>query len=380
MFKEILLPDHIKVKSNKKIHNWYPGKRECTSERILLNPYIGCEIGCFFCYAQSYPGNFQRAKKEKVIFVYENFVENLKNQIEKLNIAFCGYLSPVTDPFQTLENIYHLSEKTIELFIEKNLPIEFITKSVIPDSVIEKIKYQQHSFGQVSILTPFEEKRKMLMKKGADTKKLFKNIENLAKNGIFSVCRIDPIIPFITDNEKELQILIKIAVESGAKHIVASIMDIPQSLKIDILNYIGKNFGKEIERKIEQLYKEKIGTWLHADIKYRKRIFAFLKDVCNKYEISFALCMEYEKKNGKIIGLNKEFMSSENCEGINIPVYFRNGNKFYPFTCNGNCLNCKKAECGITDLAQGDRDSNFKGWDYYDYLRWNKIYKEKGLL
>ncbi|MCM8833114.1 MAG: radical SAM protein, partial [Candidatus Omnitrophica bacterium] len=217
---------HIKIKSGKKIHNWYPGKRECTSERILLNPYIGCEVGCFFCYALSYPGNFQKARKEKVIFVYENFVENLKEQIEKINLAFCGYLSPITEPFQSLEKIYHLSEKTIELLIEKNIPVEFITKEKVPDSVVEKIKTNQHSFGQVSILTPYEEVRKKLMKKGATTSQLFKNIEKLSKSGIHCVCRIDPIIPFITDNKKDLILLIKRAVDSGVNHIVASVMDI----------------------------------------------------------------------------------------------------------------------------------------------------------
>ena len=375
-----MVPKHIKVRSNKKIHNWYPGKRECTSERILLNPYIGCDVGCFFCYALSYPGNFQKFRKDRTIFVYENFVENIKNQIDKLNVAFCGYLSPVTEPFQTLENIYHLSEKTIELFIENNLPIEFITKSIIPDSVIEKIKTQKHSFGQVSILTPYEEKKKRLMNKGADTKNLFKNIEKLSKNGVFSVCRIDPVIPFITDDEKEIQILVKMAVESGAKHIVASVMDIPQRIKNDVLNYIKKTFGDEIRRKIEELYKEKIGSWLHADIGYRRRVFGFLREICDRYNISFSLCMEYEIKNGKIIGLNNEFMSSLNCEGIDIPIYFRKNKRFLPYDCNGNCLKCKEAKCGIYELAQGNKYGDYDGWDYYDYLRWNKIFKEGVLL
>ena len=375
-----MVPKHIKLKSNKKIHNWYPGKRECTSERILLNPYIGCDVGCFFCYALSYPGNFQKFRKDGIIFVYENFVENVKNQIDRLNVAFCGYLSPVTEPFQTLENIYHLSEKIIKLFAENNIPVEFITKSIIPDSVIEKIKYQKHSFGQVSILTPFEEKRKLLMKKGTNTKNLFKNIEKLSKNNIFSVCRIDPIIPFITDSEKEIQILVKMAVESGAKHIIASIMDIPQSIKREILNYIKKTFGVEFEKKIEELYKEKIGNWLHADIKYRKRVFGFLREICDKNNVTFSLCMEYEIENGKIIGLNKEFMSSSNCEGIDIPIYFRKNNRFLPFDCNGNCLKCKEAKCGIYELAQGNKEKDYLGWDYYDYLRWNKIIEREVLL
>lgn len=376
----MFLKNYVEVKSNKKIHNWYPGKRECTSERILLNPYIGCEVGCFFCYALSYPGRFQKARKENLIFVYENFFENVKSQIDKINVAFCGYLSPVTEPFQEVEKIYHISERIIELFVDMNIPVEFITKEVIPDSVIEKIKNQKHSFGQVSILTIDEELRKKLMKKGAKTDELFKNIEKLAKNGIFSVCRIDPIIPYITDDKEKLKNLIKIAVDKGARHIIASVMDIPGRIKNDVFAHIKENFGELTLREIVKLYNEKIGTWYNADINYRRNIFGFLREICDKYNVSFALCMEYEIKNGKITGLNREFMTSRNCEGIDIPVYFRKNKTFYPFICKGNCLNCKENKCGIVELSQGNKDENFSGWDYYDYLRWSKIINKEALL
>ncbi|MCD6407576.1 hypothetical protein J7L87_00820, partial [bacterium] len=287
-------PPHILVNSSKKIHGWYPGKRECTSERILLNPYIGCDVECFFCYALSYPGRFQSFRKERVIFVYENFVENLKTQIEKLNVAFCGYLSPVSEPFQTLEKIYHLSTKTIELFVSLNIPIEFITKEVIPDEVVELIEGKKHCFGQISILTSEEKLREKLMKKGASTEDLFRNIEKLAKRGIFTVCRIDPVIPFITDNKENLKMIIKKAVDSGASHIIASVMDIPSTIYDDVLGEIRKRFGKSVENKIRKLYVEKIGSWYNAKIDYRRDIFSFLRNVCDKENVSFALCMEYE--------------------------------------------------------------------------------------
>ena len=84
--------------------------------------------------------------------------------------------------------------------------------------------------------------------------------------------------------------------------------------------------------------------------------------------------MEFERKDREICGLNREFMSSINCEGINIPVYKRKGEKFYPAaSCNGNCLNCKKPLCGIDELALGKvKNNNYKGFTYYDYLKWSR--------
>ncbi|MBC7188792.1 hypothetical protein H5U35_01050, partial [Candidatus Aerophobetes bacterium] len=59
-FKVIEKPyPHILLDTKKQLHGWWPGKRECTGERMLINPYNGCQINCFFCYAHAFPGNFQ---------------------------------------------------------------------------------------------------------------------------------------------------------------------------------------------------------------------------------------------------------------------------------------------------------------------------------
>ncbi|HOV21250.1 MAG TPA: radical SAM protein [bacterium] len=372
--------EYIEVVSDKKIHGWWKGKRECSSERVLLNPYVGCEIGCFFCYTCGYPGKFQLSKKESKVFVYINFVDNLKKQIEKLNYISTCYLSPVSDPFQPAEKIFKITEKTIEFLISKNIPVNITTKETIPENIIEMIKGHPHCYGQVSILTIDENLRKKLMEKGAETDKLFENIRNLSKNNIFSICRIDPIIPFINDSQDTLEEIIKRSKDCGAKHIIASIIDINISKKEEIFTEIEKKFGRSIKRKLEELYIEKIGSSLHSKIDYRKNVFSLLRNLCDKYNLTFALCMEFEKKDGKIYGLNKEFGSSVNCEGINIPIYKRDGEKFSPACdCNGNCISCNFPSCGIEEIAQGKvKNNNYKGFDFYDYLRWSK--KQKGLF
>jgi hypothetical protein len=82
--------------------------------------------------------------------------------------------------------------------------------------------------------------------------------------------------------------------------------------------------------------------------------------------------MEYQLKEGEIVGLNQEFMSSRNCEGINIPIYGRKEEKFYPVSnCSGECLNCSDPECGIEDLAMS-KDGSRKDWYLKDYRRWSE--------
>ena len=369
---------HILVPTKKELHGWWPGKRECTAERLLINPYNGCGIGCFFCYTLSFPGYFQLFREKGIITVAKDFDQVIAQQLDSIDVASCGYLSPVTDPFQPLDEYYQLSQRIIQVFIKRNIPIEFITKAKIPPDIIEIMKNQKHSFGQVSILTPREDLRKMLVPGGAETNDLFENIKRLSENGVFSVCRIDPIFPYITDKTKDLKEIIEKAKDSGCTHIVASCFDIPFKIFDNIIENIDKKFGVRVKWDYRKLYKERIDNYLHADIDYRKKIFDKLRNICERKNLTFALCMEYEMTDGKPRGLNAEFMSSINCEGIDIPVYIRKNDKFYPATdCKGNCLSCTTARCGITDLAMGKEGSKIS-WKLKDYRRWSK--KETGLF
>ena len=363
---------HVVVPTKKELHGWWPGKRECTSERMLINPYNGCGMGCFFCYSLAFPGYFQTFRKENVIIVAKDFDKTVSNQLDSINVASCGYLSPVTDPFQPVNGLYHLSEKIIKVFVERNIPIEFITKAEIPEEAIELIKRQKHSFGQVSFLTIDEHLRKILVPRGALNNVLFKNLERMAKKTIYAVCRIDPIFPYLTDKKNDLQQLIKRAKDSGAKHIIASILDIPLKIHREVLDKINTYFGSGTEFDYRKLYVENIGGYMNAKIDYRRKVFDALRNISENLDVTFALCMEYELVDGKPRGLNREFTSSRNCEGIDIPVYRREKKKFIPAAdCQGDCLNCVEAKCGITDLAMKTKGSK-KDWRLKDYRRWSR--------
>jgi len=376
-FEVIVEPQpHILVPTKKELHGWWPGKRECTAERLLINPYNGCGVGCFFCYALSFPGYFQLFREKGIITVAKDFDKVVTEQLDSIDVASCGYLSPVTEPFQPLEKKYKLSEKIIRVFVERNIPIEFITKQKIPPHIVEIIKKQPHSFGQVSILTLREEVRQRLVPYGATTDELFENIKLLSKDGIFSVCRIDPVFPYITDNAKEFEEIIQRAKDAGCTHIVASCLDIPLKIWSGVLDSIDKKFGTSVKWNYIKLYKENITGYMHADVDYRKTIFDRLRNICERKNLTFALCMEYELVDGDVQGLNREFMSSTNCEGIDIPIYRRKGNVFYPAAnCKGNCLNCSQPRCGIPDLAMGRNRKNVS-WRLKDYRRWSKNLKK----
>ncbi|MHC1581433.1 MAG: SPL family radical SAM protein [Candidatus Syntropharchaeia archaeon] len=369
---------HVLVDSDKELHGWWNGiepygNRECTSEKLLINPYNGCTHNCLFCYSHALGGYFRLFREKGILTVFKDFDKKVARQLDGLRIVSCGYLSPITDPFQPINDRYHLSERIIEEFVERNIPVQVTTKGRISDTALRLLKKQEHSFGEVSILTPDEDKRQKLMDGSASTDELLRNLERLANQDKFAVCRIDPIIPYVTDKEGELEELVREVVDAGAKHIVASCMDIPKATKIDIFKKLEKSFG--IPRKeFERLYTEEISGRLHANIRYRRKLFSRVREICDRNKITMSLCMEFELLGSKKVrGLNREFMSSNNCEGVDVPIYVRKGNskRFEPVrSCDGNCLRCyfsvKDPVCGIPDLKKAG------AWKLRDYRRWSK--------
>ncbi|MFC1683499.1 radical SAM protein [Candidatus Zixiibacteriota bacterium] len=368
---EALAP-HILVNSRKELHGWWRGKRECTAERLLINPYNGCSIDCFCCYAKALPGYFQLYRQRGIITVCRDFDQVVSRQLDSLSVASCGYLSPVTDPFQPVEDRYRLSEKIIAEFTRRNIPIEFITKSNFSSRVVDLLRRQEHSFGQISILTPRESLRRRLMIGGASTDQLFGNLKRLADAGVHAVCRVDPIIPYFSDQPSDLATLVQRAAGCGAKHIVASVMDIPRRISAEIFAHLDR-LDRSLSSRARKLYRQAIGGSLQADLGYRRKLFSRLRSDCDRAGITFALCMEYRLDDGVPLGLNAEFSSAANCEGINIPVYLRRGDRFEPAAeCDGACLKCRDPRCGIDDLSMGRRENSRRDFYLRDYRRWSR--------
>lgn len=406
---------HILVSSAKQLHGWWPGKRECTGERMLINPYNGCDFGCLYCYANWMDwGYFRLFRQKRIVTVFDKMDLNVAKQLDSVDVAACGYLSPVTDPFQPVNMRYKLSERIVRVFTERGLPIDIITKGIIPDGVIVDLAQNPHSFAQVSVTSVKEDLRRRLSPgQRASTDDLFHNLQRISswpaggRAKVHAVCRIDPILPFITDNKQELRHLVERAKLCGADHIVASCVDVSGPTARRVFRLF-ESLNPSPRVSYGRLFCERIDGALHADIGYRRDLFSYLKELCIANEVSFALCMEYEKTETSIMvktaagklrkvssrGLNEEFMTGcANCEGIDIPVYRRDFSgrsgyyidhkgvkrpRFAPAAgCNGACLTCSQSVCGVEELAMGNTASSRKDFTLRDYRRWSKQLGER---
>jgi len=370
---------HVLTRTSKKIHGWWPGKRDCTAERLLVNPYNGCSHNCSYCYAHALPGRFAMFAQHGVVTVCDGFDQEVARQLDGLRVAACGYLSPVTDPFQPVDTRYHLSLGIIRAFVTRGLPVEFTTKGRVPDEALALMASQPHCFGQVSIVTLDAVRHRILMPGAQTPDVLLDNLRRIKVAGLYAVARIDPVIPYLTDDPEELRRLVAAVRAAGADHLVTSCLDLPIGAGdrvIDELSLAVPAQGRAGWRsRFAGLYRERIGASTHAAEGYRRDLFAYLRQLAIEHQMTFALCMEYVKppQAGMLpVGLNREYTNCRNCEGIDVPIYVRapGEERFAPLAgCDGACLLCAPehaaATCGVTELAGGG------GWTLADYRRFS---------
>lgn len=338
---------HVVVDAQNAVHGWkeelkVSGATQGIDERLIVNPYHGCGNACFYCYAHNQDGFYGLFRKRGIIAVFKDCDRVVGRELDGLLVASCGYICTLTDPFQEINYKYRLSEKIIFEFVKRNIPVAFATKSVIPKQAIDVMKTQPDSYAHVSIPTLDEPLRRLMMAEGATVEGLLTNLRRLKEAGVPVVVQISPILPYLSDDPRQLKRLIEAMADLDIKHIMGSCVGIPNKMKQSFYAEL-ENMDRALCPVYQELFTEKIHHRHCAKIDYRVKLFTFMKETCQRVGITFALAGEYglgkKQNNGRyhIESLNKFFMTSKTTEGVDVPLYVRVGEKFMPV--NGSHAN-----------------------------------------
>src|SRR3972149_1263020 len=104
-------------------------KTAITGFDYCINPYVGCGHGCRYCYA-SFMKRFTGHKEPwgEFIDVKVNEPLLLKNQLKRAKPGMVA-ISTVTDPYQPIEKIYKITRGCLEALLDKQFPVNLLTRS-----------------------------------------------------------------------------------------------------------------------------------------------------------------------------------------------------------------------------------------------------------
>ncbi|HET6460465.1 MAG TPA: radical SAM protein [Syntrophales bacterium] len=164
-----------------------------------LNPYVGCQHDCVYCYARfmkRFTGH--REKWGEFVDVKINAPELLVSEVKKKRIGRV-WISGVCDPYQPLEKQYLVTKRCLEILTKNGWPFTVQTKSSLVLRDIEILKRTDNVEVGFTITTMDERIRKIFEPGASPSGKRIEALARLHDEGIRTFAMVAPILPGAED-------------------------------------------------------------------------------------------------------------------------------------------------------------------------------------
>jgi len=160
-----------------------------------INPYVGCEHGCTYCYAR-FMKRFTRHEERwgEFVDVKVNAPSLLQREIKRKR-AGRVWISGICDPYQPLEKKYELTRGCLEILSRHGWPVTIQTKSPLLLRDTELFEGFIDVEVTVTIATADENIRQIFEPKAPSIRERIEALEKLHSKGIKTSAMIAPMLP-----------------------------------------------------------------------------------------------------------------------------------------------------------------------------------------
>lgn len=337
-FDGVSYAPHIRLEKGKDLQGWYQSKgavggasreRPCMTDAILTEPYGGfCTVGCAFCYVNS---GMKGYRGSGLITVPVDYGHHVGKQLDTMRTASAGYFSSFTDPFLPLENVYHNTQRGAEQFVQRGLPVFFLSRMSYPDWAFDLLKRSPYSYAQKSLNTSDPEDWKKLSPGALPLMDHIEQVRELRKQGIYTSIQVNPIIPGVTSLE-EIERLFELLAEAGNNHVIVKFVEAGYSWAGAMVERVKKRFGDNRGGVFESLFTDNMGGQKCVDEEWRLDAHRRLQPYATKLGMTYSTCYEYmyvnRDENGTLLNkqtrsIGVDFLTADQCHGHRVPMFTR---------------------------------------------------------
>ena len=269
--------------NSRKIDSWFISK-------YRMNLYRGCQHNCVYCDGRSEKYNVKDF--ESTVIVKTNAIEILERELNsrrKTDLKKSGFImigGGVGDSYQPLEEKYRITRKTLQLMLEKKLPVHILTKSTMIErdlDIIERI----NKISKVIISMSFssmDDKISKVFEPGVPppTKRL-EVLKKIKEKGIPIGVFLLPVIPFITDKFDLLEEVFRETKCINADFIVFGGMTLKEGRQKNYFyNVLKKHYPKLIVEYENIYHRDK---WGNPSVEYIRSLYETLLILSSEYGI-----------------------------------------------------------------------------------------------
>ncbi|MHA1458797.1 MAG: radical SAM protein [Promethearchaeota archaeon] len=285
--------------------------------RYTINPYSGCAHTCIYCDARS-QRYYLNQDFEREVIVKTNMDKILDKRIKNSRTLLPDVIGPggVCDAYQPIELEVENTLKILKVIEKHRFPVNIATKSdlITRDmEILNRIAKDTWCTVGFSITTMNEELAQFLEPHSSSPNERLEALTQIKRKApnVQVGTYFMPIIPFLEDNDENLDAVIKKSKEAGADFIIFSPGLTLRDTQADFFfKKLKESNYNHVVKPLLNLYKGQLGPPKEYVFKMYQKLLA----LCQKYDIAVRekrwIPKDYRKWNYKIseLLLAKDYM------------------------------------------------------------------------
>ncbi len=225
-----------------------------------LNPYVGCEFGCTYCFArfahryvvergrgEPGAGAWDDDAFERQVFVKSEAPDVLALTLKPSRLGEAAIaIGTATDPYQPAERRFRLTRRILERLAQfHGLNISLVTKSPLVTrdlDVLARLAERSRLTVYLSLITVEVPLIRKLEARSPMPPVRLRAVEKLAAGDIRAGVMIAPVLPGITDGVTQLRALMRAARDAGASFVHASPLRLYSAVRPTFLPIVARHF------------------------------------------------------------------------------------------------------------------------------------------
>ncbi len=275
------------------------------SVRRRIDLYRGCQFDCAYCFAASYKrGQTDARRFGSDIVVDANAPAKLDRELRAVSGGAFDTKSPeytclgtTTDSYQPVERRYRLTRKCLRLFLEREMPVSVLTKSNLCERDIDlwsRLAERDLAAVGFTLTMPTNADptvKRMLEPLSPSAGTILRTLEAFVGRGIKTYVFVEPVVPFVTDEDYALSQLLREISLTGNKKVHFGVLKLTPGTW-ERLRARLRHYDCQLIPSIENLYFDRGAmefrdSWLpSAD--YRHQLYEYARSECQTLNLGFS--------------------------------------------------------------------------------------------
>ena len=311
-----------------------------------LNPYVGCEFGCSYCYAREThrwvseraegkgsgvrgqgsgdedqheengpdtwhltPDTLSPAEAfEHRIYVKADAADVLRRTLDPVKLAVASLvIGTATDPYQPAERKFKLTRSILEALLGwRGLSLGLITKSPLVTrdlDLLQRLSERHEVSVNISLASLNAPLLRRLERRSPAPHARIHALKTLIDGGIHTGLLIAPILPGITDDRAGLATLMRAAKAAGARYAVGQPLRLGPAIVPQFMPVLEQEFPDLVER-----YRQHYGHGNYVRAEYQKALMHRLHQLQEEFGFPVA---ESRRRREQLEGRQPRWMKEE---------------------------------------------------------------------